>query len=151
MNHYFSLRRATFALALLGFLGIVPLPAAYAETFHASGSYVDTNVEPNTTKGTVVGQATPGGEFVGRYWHKKYFDGPTTADGRATLDFGNGNMLTIDYLFVYDEVTGMFLGDYIVRRGTGMFRDATGGGNLSVTYPIQGQGLISLDGEIFLE
>jgi hypothetical protein len=150
MKRFCFLRRATFALALLGVLGIVPLQAAQAEPFQASGSYLDTNVEPNTTKGKVVGEATAGGEFVGHYWHRKSFDGPTTADGRATLDFGNGDTLTIDYLFVYDEATGLFLGNYVVRRGTGTFKDATGGGNIAVTPPVELQGLIWLDGELFL-
>jgi len=49
MKRFFSLRRPTFALATLCILGMVPLPTAQAETFQASGQYVDTNVEPNTT------------------------------------------------------------------------------------------------------
>lgn len=150
MKRFCSLRRASLSLALLGILGIVPAPAAHAEQFQASGSYVDTNVEPNTTKGKMVGEATPGGEFVGHYWHRKSFDGPTTADGRATLDFGNGDTLTIDYVFVYDSATGLFLGNYVVSRGTGTFKQATGGGDMAVTYPVDLQGLFQLDGELFL-
>ena len=152
MKRFFSLRPATLALALLGTLGLaILLPAAQAEPFQASGSYVDTHVQPNTTAGDVTGEATPGGEFVGHYWHRKSFDGPTTADGRATLDFGNGDTLTIDYLFVYDEATGLFLGNYVVRRGTGSLKQAIGGGDIAVTFPVQGQGLIWLDGELFLD
>ena len=151
MKRLLFTRRATFALAVLGFLGLVHLPAARAETFQARGGYVDTNVEPNTTKGKVTGEAAPGGAFLGHYWHRKSFDGPTTADGRATLDFGNGNTLIIDYLFTYDAATGLFLGDYVVRRGTGSFKNATGGGDIVVTYPVDGQGEIRLDGELFLD
>jgi hypothetical protein len=151
MKRFCSLRRASLSLALLGILCIFVTPfAARAEPFQARGSYVDTNVEPNTTKGKVVGEAAPGGEFVGHYWHRKSFDGPTTADGRATLDFGNGDTLTIDYVFVYDSATGLFLGNYVVRRGTGTFKQATGGGDIAVTVPVDGQGLIWLDGELFL-
>jgi len=150
MKRFFSLRRPTFALATLGILGMVPLSGARAETFQASGQYVDTNVEPNTTKGRITGEATPGGQFVGTYWHRKSFDGPTTADGRATLDFGNGDTLTIDYLFTYDPATGLFLGNYVVRHGTGILKNATGGGDVVVTYPVDLQGQISLDGELFL-
>src|SRR5262245_43533146 len=151
MKRFFSLRRPTFALAALGILGMLPLPTARSETFQASGQYVDTNVEPNTTKGKVTGEATPGGEFTGNYWHRKSFDGPTTADGRATLGFGNGDTLIIDYLFTYDPATGLFLGNYVVRHGTGTLKNATGGGDIVVTYPVEGQGQISLDGELFLD
>jgi|GEM_PF-3789047 len=151
MNRFFSLRWGTLALAVLGILSIVSPPAAKAEQFHASGAYVDTHIQPNTTAGDVVGEATPGGEFVGHYWHRKNFDGPTTADGRATLDFGNGDTLTIDYLFVFDEATGLFLGNYVVRRGTGSLKQASGGGDIAVTFPDEGQGLLWLDGELFLD
>lgn len=151
MKRFFSLRRVLLAMAVLGILSIVPLPAAQAEPFQASGSYVDTNVETNTTKGKVTGEATPGGKFVGHYWHRKNFDGPTTADGRATLDFGDGDTLTFDYVFVYDEVTGLFLGNYVIRHGTGALKNATGGGDMAVTYPVEGQGLFWLAGELFLE
>ena len=150
MKRFLSLCRTVLVLAVLGVLGLVPLPAAQAEAFQASGSYVDTHIQPNTTAGNLAGEATPGGVLVGHYWHRKSFDGPTTADGRATLEFGNGDTLTFDYAFVYDPVTGLFLGNYVVRHGTGTFRHATGGGDMAVTFPVEGQGLFWLDGELFL-
>ena len=150
MNCFYSVRRPTIALAMLTSLGMVALSVAQAEPFQAGGPYVDTHIQPNTTAGDVTGKATLGGEFVGHYWHRKSFDGPTTADGRATLDFGSGDTLTFDYLFVYDTATGLFLGDYVIRHGTGKFKHATGGGDITVTYPDEGQGLFWLDGELFL-
>ena len=152
MKCHSSHRQAALSLAVLGVLGLVLLPAAQAEPFQASGSYVDTNIEPNTTKGKLVGEASLGGEFVGHYWHRKSFDGPTTADGRTTFDFGNNDTLTIDYLFVYDEATGLFLGNYVVRRGTGTLKNATGGGDIAVTFPDDhGQGQFWLAGKLYLE
>ena len=151
MMQFLSRGTTTLVLSMLGILGMVSLSSAKAETFQASGQYVDTNVEPNTTKGKVAGEATPGGEFVGHYWHRKSFDGPTMADGRATLDFGNGDTLTIDYVFVYNPAAGVYLGTFVVRHGTGALKNATGGGNIAVTPPVELQGLFWLDGDIFLE
>jgi hypothetical protein len=150
MNRFSFLTNCVLTSALV-LVTSVPARTVQPIAFQASGSYVDTHIQPNTTAGDMTGGATPGGEFVGRYWHRKSFDGPTTADGRATLDFGNGNTLTIDYMFVYDSATGLFLGNYVVRRGTGTLRQATGGGDIAVTFPVEGQGQFWLNGELFLD
>jgi hypothetical protein len=134
---------------MLGILGILPLPAAQAEPFHASGSYVDTSGKKNTTEGTLAGEATPGGAFVGEYWHKKS-DDLSVLDGRATLDFGNGDTLTLDYVLVYDPAIGLYLGSYVIHGGTGTLKRATGGGDIAVTPAVQDEGLFWLDGELFL-
>jgi hypothetical protein len=150
MKTFFSLRRTTLALALLGIVGLaVPLPGAHADTFQANGAYLDTSIKQNTTEGTVAGAATPSGAFVGDYKHKKS-DDLTQADGRATLDFGNGDTLTIDYVLVYNPATGLLQGSYVIHRGTGALKQATGGGDIAVTEPVHQEGLFWLNGELFL-
>ena len=144
-----SICRTLILLAITALTALAQ-PAALAEQFQASGSYVDTHIQPNTTAGDVTGEAAPGGAFVGRYWHRKSFDNGIRADGRATLDFGNGDTLTFDYVFEYDPTTGLFLGDYFIRHGTGALKHAAGGGDIVVTYPVDGRGLFWLNGDLFL-
>jgi hypothetical protein len=150
MNRFFSVRRAAFALPLFGIVGlVVPLPAAQADPFHASGSYVETSFKNNIAEGTLDGHAAPGGAFVGEFW-EKVLNGGDVLVGTATLDFGNGDTLTFDYLLVYDYTRGRYLGVWAIDRGTGVLKRATGGGDIAAT-PNGGQAhLFWLDGEISL-
>jgi hypothetical protein len=151
MNRYLSLRRAAFTAALLGIVClVVPVPAAQADPFHASGSYVETSFKNNIAEGTLDGHAAPGGAFIGEF-REKVIDGGDVLDGRATLDFGNGDTLTFDYLLFYDSALGRYLGVWAIQRGTGVLKRATGGGDLAAT-PNGGQAhLVWLDGEISLQ
>ena len=151
MKRFFSIRRAALAVALFAIVGpVIPLPAAQADPFHAHGTYVETGFNGSIAEGTLDGRAAPGGAFVGEF-REKVFDGGNELDGRATLDFGNGDTLTFNYLLIYDPQRGRYLGVWAIERGTGILKGATGGGDIAVT-PNSGQAhLFWLDGEISLQ
>jgi hypothetical protein len=121
---------------------------AQADPFHASGSYVETGLKGNIAEGTLSGRAARGA-FTGEF-REKVIDGGVELDGTATLDFGNGDTLTFDYVLVFNSQRGRYEGAWTIKRGTGTLRDATGGGDIEAT-PNGGQAhLIWLDGDVSL-
>jgi hypothetical protein len=149
MKRFSSLRRATFALAL-GICGLVPLPAAQADPFHVSGSYVETGFDGTIAQGTLEGRAAPGGDAVVGEFSEAVYDDGALLDGTATLDFGNGDTLTFDYLLVFDSTKGHYLGVWLIQDGTGTLAGATGGGDIVVLPNYNPAHRFWLDGDLFL-
>jgi hypothetical protein len=148
MNRFSYLRRATLAVALFGIVGLVLLPAAQADPFHTSGSYVETSFNGSIAEGTLDGRAAPGGDaFIGSF-SEEVFDGGNVLDGTAILDFGNGDTLTFDYLLVFNPTRQLYLGGWIVRGGTGTLKNAAGGGNLTVSPNYLPDHRFWLDGDL---
>jgi hypothetical protein len=136
----------TITLLLTLFTALGPA-AAKADHFHALGTYVETGFENGIAQGTLAGRAAPGGAFTGDF-REDVFDDGIVLDGSATLDFGNGDTLTIEYLLVYNSTRGQYLGVWTVQRGTGALQGASGGGEIVVT-PNGGQAhLFWLDGDL---
>jgi hypothetical protein len=137
-------------MVVMALFGTIGPAAAQADPFHASGSYVETSFKGNIAQGTLDGRAAPGGAFIGKF-REKVIDGGSVLDGVATLDFGNGDTLTFDYLLVFDSTKGRYLGVWMIQEGTGTLEGATGGGDMAAMPNSSQAHLFWLDGDLTWE
>ena len=139
------------ALALLGLAWAAPAAqAADTKKFEASGAF---QIDVDATHGrqfffTAEGNARPGGSFDSTgYGHGNlgnYYEWVV-----QTLDFGNGNTLTLyieDYLTSFDPFQRT--GSYVITAGTGNFAGASGSGIFTGNPAGNGTGTFDLDGTI---
>jgi hypothetical protein len=144
-----SLRRIALTLGLLSAFGLAGAgPAARADSFEVSGTYVQTDHHANRYSGVLSGSAEPGGAFVGTYQNKG-----TDHDhlvGTQTYVFADGSTLTLKIVEDKDPTSGEWVGTYVITGGTGSFAGASGSGLASATPdPIDGNtGTIDLSGTI---
>ena len=135
---------------VLGLALVILIPAAHAEPFSVTAGYVDQSDKKNTTEGIFSGEATPGGSFVGVYWHKKR-ENLTLLEGKATVDFGGGDSFSYDYELLYNPELNLYVGAYTIKSGTGALDQATGGGEMIAEPAVNDEGMAWLDGDLFLE
>jgi hypothetical protein len=139
------------ALALLGLALSAPAAqAAQTRQFAANGVF---QMDADATHGrqfffTAQGNARPGGSFDSTgYGHGNlgnYFEWVV-----QTLDFGNGNTLSV---YIEDDLTSFDpferTGSYVITAGTGKFAGASGSGTFTGVPVGDGTGAFELDGTI---
>ncbi len=133
------------ALALLGLAWTAA--AARADTpFKASGTFQIVSIQGRNLDGTGEGHASPGGAFdMTTSVHDK---GNGYEDGVATLDFGNGDTLTLYIEDQWDPDLRERIGSYVITDGTGKFAGASGDGTFTGVPAGNGTGEFYLDGTI---
>ena len=149
MFGFFSVRRIAPVVALLG-LAALAAQAADTRKFKASGTF---QMDFDASHGTRIfftaeGNASPGGSFDATgYGHDNR--GNSYEWVVLTLDFGNGNTLTLfieDYLTSFDPLQRT--GSYVITAGTGNFEGASGSGTFTGNPAGNGTGTFDLDGTI---
>lgn len=154
MYGFFSRFRiaSVMSLALLGLAWTASAVQSADTKFQANGTFqvVASNGSHFFFEGE--GQASPGGRFTTTVEAHDNF-GNLHETGVQTLDFGNGDTLTIS--FEDDWVPnpaypfgGYRTGPYVVTGGTGRLAGASGSGTLTGIPNGDGTGSLSLDGTI---
>lgn len=127
-----------FGLTLLGMIGAATLPAAKAAEIHALDVTVHETLPPSGGKvvrgrfdgcaAVVVRTIRSGGSTWGDV---------KTYNGTKKVDCGSGNSLSISFKVTVAGCSTTSSGSWQVRRGTGRFASAEGGGKLVGTYTYQ--------------
>jgi hypothetical protein len=140
------------SLALLGLAWTAAVAQAADSKFQASGEFqvVASNGSHFFFEGE--GQAGPGGRFTTTVEAHDNF-GNLHETGVQTLDFGNGDTLTISFEddWVPDTAYpfgGYRVGPYVVVAGTGRLAGASGSGTLTGIPNGDGTGKFDLNGTI---
>ncbi len=149
--HAMSSRRWFAPAAALALAGIAALAAQAADTtdFQAGATFqIDSGASHgNQIFFTASGQATQGGSFYSTgQVHDNW--GNYHETGVQTLDFGNGNTLTIYFEDDWIPDISQRVGPYVITDGTGTFAGASGGGMLMGIPNFDGTGTVYLDGTL---